>query len=221
MFAGKPPARKIAVSISARRISEVSGLPDQRSFFPCRFRCAQNFHRARHSFFGDSESAPHQAQFLFGLRFAFRPEKSVGRSAVESCSLPVRARNRAGNSPAQRRSARRVCAKNAPALFRKPALSCLFPAPRVRICCKDRNSSACAVLRRAIDFKIAQDQRAFAVLFQKNKRIGREEVRRIKHVRDRVRSQRRSVSFGSWIYSSCFLTPIPKYVIPSRQRNIA
>ena len=36
---------------------------------------------------------------------------------------------------------------------------------------------------RAIDLKIAQDQRAFPVSFQENERIGRKEARRIKHVR--------------------------------------
>src|SRR5207302_11172938 len=35
----------------------------------------------------------------------------------------------------------------------------------------------------AIDFQIAQDQRAFAVALQKNERIGRPKLRRVKHIR--------------------------------------
>ena len=35
----------------------------------------------------------------------------------------------------------------------------------------------------AIDFQITQDQRAFAVALQKNERIGRPKLRRVKHIR--------------------------------------
>ena len=35
----------------------------------------------------------------------------------------------------------------------------------------------------AIDLEVAQDQRSFPVLLEENKRIGRKEARRVKHVR--------------------------------------
>ena len=67
--------------------------PNQASCPRRALRRCEHFDRARHSLFGNRQSAPHQPQFSLVLCFSFRPEKSVRcLHAESSCPLIRRAK---------------------------------------------------------------------------------------------------------------------------------
>ena len=79
------------------------------------------------------------------------------------------------------------------------------------------------LLAPAIDLQIAQDERAFAVAFQKNKWIGREKFRRVKHVG--IVSLAATMRRAGFVFDllmcrfSC-LRSIAMHVIPSEARDL-
>ena len=91
---------------------------------------------------------------------------------LESCSLPVPARNRAGNSRARLRNARLVFAKNARALFHTAALSSSSLESRVRTRCKERTRPPALVLRPRSISRSLNTNGAFSVLLEKNNGSG-------------------------------------------------
>src|SRR5215470_4213831 len=154
---GIPPARKIAESISARSISEVSVFPLQRSFFP-------------DPGFSNSQGTADHFDFLVRFRFAFRPEKPVCRAHTDFIRgelLGVAKREICRNdyrfytAPSQEMREHFFIRRRVFGLSLRLALELT----------KHDKFICIGLLASSIDLEIAQDQRAFAVSLQENKWI--------------------------------------------------
>ena len=130
----------------------------------------------------------------FRLRFALRPEKAVRWLEPDFFRFELRAKPSgkfAGTSAERTFLLRQKMREHFFVGRRLGARSLHFFFKRA----VGQNLVRLRLFASAIDLEIAQDERSLAVLFEKNKGIGREKTRRVKHVGVDFRSPRRSGGF--------------------------
>src|SRR5213080_1194324 len=151
------------------------------SFSGSRFRRFQNFNRAFQSCFRNPQRATDHFNFLLRFRFAFGPEKSICRPNADLIRhefLRITERKiRRNDCRSYAPFSEKMC-KNFFVRWRLLR----FPLHFTLQLAEHDEFVRFGLLAPAIDFQIAQDKCALAILLEKNERIGREKLGRVKHV---------------------------------------